>query len=100
MPAFPGPSSPWAHASRERPEPAASQTLAGIQAGLIVLPQGSQMKEQETAARNPERIYVKTAERCRDVAVGKSTGTQLSYEFICWIEFTDSLPEIEPEPRV
>lgn len=73
VPAFPGPSSPWARAGTERPEPAASQTLAGIQAGLIVLPQGSQMKEQETAARSPERIYVKTGERCRDEAVAKPT---------------------------
>lgn len=29
------------------------------------------MKEQETAARSPERIYVKTGERCRDVVVPK-----------------------------
>lgn len=28
----------------------------------MVRPQGSQMKEQETAARSPERIYVKTGD--------------------------------------
>lgn len=62
MPVFPGSSSPWVRAGTERPEPAASQTLAGIQDGLIVRPQGRQMKEQETAARSAERIYVKTGE--------------------------------------
>lgn len=77
VPAFPGPSSPWARVGTEHPEPAASQTFAGIQAGLIVLPQGSQMKEQESAARSPEKIYVKTGQRRKDEALAKSNKTYL-----------------------